>query len=74
MRLKVKGKNMAQELINTKACKEFALEWAKENRRGWTTKRVSKQFLDDLNTKVRLIIQRAVNSHPSVGVTIKDLL
>ena len=61
-------------LINRAQCKKFALRWAQENRRGWTPNRVSKQFLDDLDTKVRLVIQSAISHHPSVGQTIKDLI
>ena len=32
------------------------------------------QFLDDLDTKVRLTIQSAIKRHRSVGTTIKDLI
>ena len=60
-------------LINRAQCKKFALRWAQENRKGWATNRVSKQFLDDLDAKVRLMIQSAIKHHPSVGQTIKDL-
>lgn len=59
--------------INRAQCRKFALRWAKENRRGWDPNRVSKQFLDDLDTKVRLMIQGAIKRHRSVGTTIKDL-
>lgn len=62
---------MNHQLINAKHCKEFALQWAKANRQGWNPERVSKQFLDDLNAKVRLTIQGAIAHHPSVGKTIK---
>ena len=67
--------NMASNgsLINRAQCKKFALRWAQENRKGWATNRVSKQFLDDLDAKVRLMIQSAIKRHPSVGQTIKDL-
>ena len=62
------------DLINKKHCKDFALRFAQENRLGWMPERVSKVFLDDLNTKVRLTITRAVMNHPTVGKTIKDLI
>jgi len=61
-------------LINRAQCKKFALRWAQENRRGWDPERVSKQFLDDLDTKVRLTIQSAIARHRSMGKTIKDLI
>jgi hypothetical protein len=60
-------------LINRAQCKKFALRWAQEHRKGWSANRVSKQFLDDLDTKVRLLIQSAIAHHPSIGQTIKDL-
>jgi len=60
-------------LINRKSCKELALRWAQANRTGWLPNRVSKQFLDDLNSKVRLLIQGSVNKHRTVGKTIVDL-
>jgi len=67
--------NMASNgsLINRTECRKFALRWAQEHRKGWTTNRVSKQFLDDLDAKVRIMIQSAIKRHPSVGQTIKDL-
>jgi len=61
-------------LINRAQCKKFALRWAQENRKGWETNRVSKQFLDDLDTKVRIMIQSSIKRHPSVGQTIKDFV
>jgi hypothetical protein len=61
-------------LINRAQCKKFALRWAQENRKGWAPERVSKQFLDDLDTKVRLTIQSAIARHRSMGKTIKDLI
>ena len=60
-------------LINRAACKKFTLKWAQEHRRGCDYRRVSKQYLDDLDSKVRLLIQDSVNKHRSVGKTITDL-
>ena len=65
---------MADSLINRKACKELALRWATDHRTGWLPTRVSKVFLDDLNSKVRLTVQKAVNNHRSMGKTITDML
>lgn len=61
------------DLINRAHCKDFALKWAQENRRGWQPTRISGKFLDDLNTKLRMTIQSAISHHPTVGRTIKDL-
>ena len=60
-------------LINRAQCKKFTLRWAQENRKGWAPERVGKQFLDDLDTKVRIVIQSAIRRHPSIGKTIKDM-
>jgi len=60
-------------LINKAACKKFALRWAQEHRTGWLPTRVSQQFLDDLDSKVRLLVQGSVNRHRTVGKTIIDL-
>ena len=61
------------DLINRKHCKELALRFANDTRTGWLPKRVSKSFLDDLNTKVRNLITHAVAHHATKGKTIKDL-
>ena len=60
-------------LINRAACKKFTLKWAQEHRLGCDFRCVSKQYLDDLDSKVRLLIQDSVNKHRSVGKTIIDL-
>jgi len=60
-------------LINRQACKRFALRWAQEHRTGWLPSQVSKQFIDDLDAKVRVMIQGAVGKHRTVGRTIRDL-
>lgn len=64
---------MNGDLINKAHCKAFAKRFAQENRRGWKPERVSKQFMDDLNTMVRNKITGAILHHPSVGKTIKYL-
>jgi hypothetical protein len=61
-------------LINRSACKKLALRWGRDHRLGWQPTRVSKQFLDDLESKVRLIVQKAVDRHRSVGKAITDIL
>lgn len=61
------------DLINRKHCKDFAVRIGHDMRKGWLPERVSRQFLDDLNTKVRNLITGAVMHHPTVGKTIKHL-
>lgn len=62
-----------KKLINQKSVKEYTLSKAKQLRKGWDFTRVSKKFLDDLNIKVKLIINNAISKHPSKGKTIKYL-
>jgi hypothetical protein len=64
---------MGESRINRAACKKLALSWARDHRKGWMPTRVSKRFLDDLEAKVTLIIQKGVDSHRTVGKTIIDL-
>lgn len=63
---------MASELINRKAVKEFAVRYAQDARRGWSPTRVSKRFLDDVNSHLMLAIQKSIKMHRSVGKTVLD--
>lgn len=63
---------MAGDLINRAACKEFVVKFAQAERRGWSPTRVSQRFLDDVNTRVRLMLQKSIKMHRSVGKTILD--
>lgn len=65
---------MSENLLNRKACRDLALRYARDNRKGCSFERVSKDFLDDVETRVRMLIVKAVKSHRSVGKTIKDFL
>lgn len=65
---------MGESLLNRTACRDLALRWGRDKRLGWQPTRVSKQFIDDLEARVRLMITKAVDRHRSVGVTIKDFL
>ncbi len=60
------------KLINVKHCKEYALQQVKKKRPGWHASRVSIQFLNELDAKIKLLINDAIWKHPSVGITIKD--
>ena len=57
-------------LINRSAVKAHALEYSISNRNGKFT-RVSKDFLDRINAKLRVLIESEVQSHPSVGKTLQ---
>ena len=64
--------NGKTDLINVAHCTAFAKRWAQNNRKGWLPDRVSKRFLEDLNVKVRLMIQHSIDHHRSCGKTIID--
>lgn len=61
-------------LINREQCKQYILARSKEMRPGWDCHRVSKKALDDLNTKIRLLLYSAIQRHPSVGKTFKYII
>jgi len=60
-----------RSLINSQNCKKLALRIAADLRPGWGPERVSGQFLDDLNIKVRNLITSAVMKHPTRGKTVR---
>ena len=58
-------------LINRKHVKDYILKRAAQTRLGWPCNRVSKQALEDINIRLRILIDRAVHSHPTIGQTFK---
>lgn len=56
-------------LINKKAVKQYALTVAKGRAHKFT--RVSSDFFNTMNAKVRNIIDQHIHSLPSVGCTIR---
>lgn len=57
--------------INAKAVRELALHLASAHRPAQGFARVSKEFLERIDAKVRNLVLSEVNSHPSVGRTLK---
>ena len=57
-------------LINVTEVKRLALAVSQQQRNGKFT-RVSKQFLDRIESKVRVSIAYEVGTHPSIGKTLK---
>jgi hypothetical protein len=57
-----------------KHCRDMALHVARDKWTGWSPHRVSKEYLDKLDAKVRAIIFKSAMYHRSVGKTIKDLI
>lgn len=61
-------------LINKSEVRKLALRWCTAHRKGWDATRVSAAFLDDVESKLRTLITKAVERHRSVGKTITDFL
>lgn len=60
-------------LLNKSECRKLALRCG-DMRKGWMPTRVSAEFIEDVESKVRTLIMNAVKNHRSVGKTIKDFL
>lgn len=56
--------------INRSSVRRFALDYSKTNRAGKFT-RVGKSFFERVDAKIRNIISSEVQSHPTVGKTLK---
>lgn len=56
-------------LINKKHVKEYALACGQQ--RAWKPTRVSKEFLESMEQKLRNMVAAHISSHPSVGTTIR---
>ena len=61
---------MSTPLINRSAVKKMALNLSETTKAGKFT-RVSSEFLDRINAKVAATVRSEVQSHPSVGKTLK---
>ena len=57
--------------INAKSIRELALYLAAAHRPAQGFNRVSKQFLERIDAKVRNLVLTEVKSHPSIGTTLK---
>jgi len=60
-------------LINTSHVKQYILRRAPEIRPGWEFRRVSRAALADIDTRLRLMIDRSLERHPSIGCTFKEI-
>lgn len=59
-------------LICDKHVKEFILQKAEAMRKGWPVTCVSKTALDKIEAKVRALIIKAIQQHPTRGKTFTD--
>jgi hypothetical protein len=59
------------QYLNAKACRELTLHLAANHRPTQGFNRVSKEFLERIDAKVRNLILTEIKSHPSKGKTLK---
>lgn len=57
-------------LINATEVRKVALRIAERDRPGHKFTRVSRRMLTSLDSRIRLLLKRAVNHHPSSGKTL----
>ncbi|MHC4745385.1 MAG: hypothetical protein ACYS8Z_26020 [Planctomycetota bacterium] len=60
---------MADMLLNVSHVKSYIRRRQPEIRPGFQFERISRQAIEDIDTKVRLIIDASLKAHPSVGKT-----
>lgn len=58
-------------LLNRSAVKTYILLNVKAKRAGWDCQRVSKEYLDNLEARVRAMVNTDIHQHRSVGKTFK---
>lgn len=61
-------------LINKKHVKDYILRRQKEMRPGWEFTQIAGSVYVELDAKIRLWIDRALQRHPSRTKTFKDIL
>ncbi len=60
---------MSDMLLNVSHVKSYIRRRQPEIRPGFAFERISRQALEDIDTRVRLIIDASLKAHPSVGKT-----
>ena len=60
-------------LLNRKETRKYILQRVEAERTGWNCTRVSQQALDNLEYRLMRIIKNAVNAHPTIGRTFKEI-
>ena len=58
--------------LNRKATKELILKRAEALRPGWDCKRVSAKALNQIEAHLRVLIDAAIQRHPTIGKTFMD--
>lgn len=58
-------------LLNTEHTKQFILYKTQRLRPGWDCTRVSKEAIEQIEAKLRVMIIQMVESHPTVGKTFR---
>ena len=61
-------------LLNKASVREHILSEVKRQRPGWNCTRVSPKIINQLESKLDSLIVRAVQMHPTIGQTFKEMM
>ena len=62
-----------KRLICASRVKQLIRDKVKTMRPGWDCKLISKSAIDELEAKFRVMIIRAIQAHPTIGKTFKEV-
>jgi len=61
-------------ILNRKGTKSYILKKAEQIRPGWKVTCVSSTALDQIEFKIKNMIDDMIHRHPSIGKTFKDII
>jgi hypothetical protein len=61
-------------LLNQSAVHDYILQQIKEKRPGWDCTQVAGNVYKIFEDKLKIIMDKAIHSHPSLGKTFRDIL
>ena len=64
---------MVECLINKAVTKRYIMARLKQKRPGWNCTQISGQALSELNAKFKNLIDKCIQSHPTMGKTFKQV-
>lgn len=67
-------KSKFPSLTNKRAVRDYILNRVRTSRPGWTCTRVSPQLLNQIDYKLKRLLDAAVHSHPSLGKTFREII
>ena len=58
-------------VLNNAAVKKYVMGQLEVRREGMGFTRISKEYLEKLDARVRIMIQKDIDTHPTIGKTFK---